>query len=272
MRKFFILLIFASFALQWAFCAPGAFYMPLEDLVGAENAVILRKKNEPVIEIQNSKPGPRLVPKHDELRDFVNENIKNLAPGILIETLSVYRIPSPREGTGGWSQAERNGLFNQLTAISTLAGIKYYSESQKSMKIFYETSNVTDGPDGKKNLPDPKYSKTPEFAVLFARQKDLTFGDNIYRFNYRSTKDIYFMQENLTALYYGIIPVIGKNNLKTVVAVIDTGDSLMIYTAAMAKTASIPGMGSRIAVSFTNRLNAILKWFSNRADVVFVKG
>jgi hypothetical protein len=52
-------------------------------------------------------------------------------------------------------------------------------------------------------------------------------------------------------------------------AVIEAGDSLLIYSAAMAKTSSIPVMGDRIGASFTNRVKAVLKWFVGRADKVF---
>jgi hypothetical protein len=77
------------------------------------------------------------------------------------------------------------------------------------------------------------------------------------------------MQENLTALNYGLIPAIGKNKCRTIMAIIDAGDCLLIYAAAMAKTASVPGMGDRIGNSFSNRAIAILKWFTERAGKVF---
>jgi hypothetical protein len=54
-----------------------------------------------------------------------------------------------------------------------------------------------------------------------------------------------------------------------VAAVIDAGDSLLIYIASMAKAASLPGLSGRIGNSFTNRAEAILKWFAGRADRVF---
>ena len=67
----------------------------------------------------------------------------------------------------------------------------------------------------------------------------------------------------------GIIPAIGKNKFRTVIAVIDAGDSLLIYAAAMAKTLPVPGMGDRIGASFSNRAAALIQWFSSRADKVF---
>jgi hypothetical protein len=69
----------------------------------------------------------------------------------------------------------------------------------------------------------------------------------------------------------GIIPAVGKDRLRSVAAVIDAGDSLLIYTASMAKAASLPGLGGRIGNSFTTRAAAILKWFTGRADRTFGK-
>jgi hypothetical protein len=138
------------------------------------------------------------------------------------------------------------------------------------MRVFYESSVVIDNPATKKTLPDPVYAALPSSLVLYARQKDLTFGDNVYSFNFYTGENyIFFVQENLTAMNAGIIPAIGKNKLHSLVAVIDAGDSLLIYAAAMAKTVSVFGMGDRIGHSFTNRAKAILKWFTERADGVF---
>jgi hypothetical protein len=87
----------------------------------------------------------------------------------------------------------------------------------------------------------------------------------MYRYNYRTGNGfIFFVQENLTSMNAGIIPAVGKNKCRNVIAVINTGDSLLVYAAAMAKTVSLPGMGERIGISFTNRIKAVLSWFSDR--------
>ncbi|MDR2923943.1 MAG: hypothetical protein LBU85_11470 [Treponema sp.] len=244
-----------------------------EELVDQERAAFLRAAAEPVIELQMKNPSPRLLPRHGELQRFIRETLRGLEPNILVETLSLYqRPPSSRQtaDSAGWSRDEQTGLINQLLALSTLAGIQYYSESRKAMRIFYESSTVIEDPVKKKPLPDPSFAVCPESLELYARQKDLTFGDNIYRFEYRTGPDIIlFSQENISSMNAGIIPAIGRNKFRTVMAVIDTGDSLLIYAAAMAKAASLPGMGDRIGASFSNRVKAILKWFTGRADGVF---
>ena len=239
----------------------------LDDFAGAERAAALRAATEPLTEVQLKTPSPRLLPRHGELERFVAENQRSLDPNIIVETLSVYRKPQAAE----WNETEQTSLLNQLTALSTLAGIQYYSHSRKTMRTFYESSRVIDNPAKKNPLPDPVYAALPDSLVLYARQKDLTFGDNIYSYNFHTGRDyIFFVQENLTTMNSGIIPAIGKNKLLSVVAVIDAGDSLLIYAVAMAKTVSFPGMSDRIGASFTNRAIAVLKWFNGRADGVFL--
>jgi hypothetical protein len=138
------------------------------------------------------------------------------------------------------------------------------------MRVFYEFSRVLDGPRTKKPVSDPVFTVPPQSLTLYADQKDLTFGDNVYRYDYQSAPDaLFFVQENLTALNAGIIPAVGRNKLRSVLAVIDCGDCLLIYAVSMAKAAALPGMGDRIGSSFGNRAEAVLKWFTAGADRVF---
>jgi hypothetical protein len=266
MKKLLYLFIFSILTLP-------IFSASLEELVDQAQADSLRTASEPVTELQMKNPGPRLLPRHEELQRFVRETFRSLEPNILVETLSLYQRPQSSQqttDTAGWSRDEQAGLFNQLLAISTLTGIQYYSESRKAMRIFYESSTVIDDPTRKKPMPDPSFAVCPDSLTLYARQKDLTFGDNIYRFEYHTGADIiFFMQENISSMNLGIIPAIGRNKFRTVMAVIDAENTLLVYAAAMAKTASVPGMGDRVGASFTNRVKAILKWFVGRADGVF---
>jgi len=259
MKKILVILFFGVFTMSLS----GA---SLEELVGVEQAAALRAAVEPVTEVQHKTISPRLLPRHEGLAALVGETLGSLDPNLFVETLSLYRKPS----AATWNEAEQINLLNQLTALSTLAGIQYYSASRKTMRTFYESSCTIDNPADKRPLPDPVFTELPDSLTLYARQKDLTFGDNIYRFVYHTNRDsIFFVQENLTAMTAGIIPTVGKNKFRSLLAVLDTGDYLLMYAAGMAKTASVPGMGDRIGASFTNRAKAILKWFDGRAEKVF---
>ena len=244
----------------------GIYAIPLDELVNTENARILRS-GESVAGTQLRNPQLSLLPQHSELRQYITGVKNELDPGIVVETLYLYKKSAD---ASVWSNSQINNLFNRILALSTLTGIQYYSASRNSMRTFYESSVVIDNPSSKNPLSDPVFTQPPSSLTLYARQKDLTFGDNIYRYDYTTTRDAFFFtQENITALTAGIIPAIGKNKLRSVFAIIDCGDSLLIYAVSMAKATAIPGMGDRISNSFGNRAEAIYKWFTSRADGIF---
>ena len=246
---------------------PPLFCDPLEDLTGAQRAAELRASAATISEVQLKNPRPLIAPSHELLRTTLTGVLGSLDPNLFVETLSLYRKP---EGSTAWNEDKRAALFNQLTALSTLAGIQYYSESRKTMRTLYDFSQVIDGPEKNNPLPDPVFAAPPSALTVYARQNDLTFGENIYRFDYHTGADaIIFVQENMTVMNWNHVPAVGKNKYRAVIAAIDAGDSILIYAAAMAKTVSFPGMGGRIGVSFTNRAQAILTWFTARANNVF---
>jgi hypothetical protein len=249
------------FFLTFPVCAePDA----LETFVGAENAARLRA-GETLVQVRFKDSSFALLPAHETVRKRTEEARGKVHPTVMAETLTLYRKPAP--GARAWTEAERTALFNAAVAISTLAGIEYYSASRGAMRVFYETSTVIDGPESKTALPDPVFDSPPLEFTLYARQKDLTFGDNLYRYVYYSVEDaLVFVQENLSSITYGVIPAVGKNKLRSMAAVIDAGDFLVLYAVSMAKAASLPGLTRRIGNSFTNRALAVLKWYADRAD------
>ncbi|GHU71389.1 hypothetical protein FACS189450_07340 [Spirochaetia bacterium] len=251
----------------------------LEELVGAEQAAALKAAvaaGGTLTEVQLKNPAPRLVPQHAGVRRIVDETTKSLDPSLFVETLSLYAKPAA-SSRPVWSAVEKTDLFNGALALSTLSGIQYYSASRKTMRTFYETSQVIDGPETKRVVSDPVYAINSSDASaalkIYARQKDLTFGDNVYQYDYRAEEDfLLFIQENLTTMNAGIIRAMGKNKLRSLIAVIDAGDCLLIYAVSMAKASSLPGLGERIGNSFTNRAEAILKWYAGQADKAFAGG
>ena len=251
--------------------------LSLEELIEPEQSRALLAGEKPV-SAQFKEPKPNLIPRHEVLSGIVDKLRRDLDPSVMVETLYLYNKPlyetlSNKEPLGAeeaWSAEEESRLYNGTLALSTLAGLQYYSASRGAMRIFYETSSVIDGPSTKKPLPDPVYPRPPAQLTIYARQKDSSFGDNIYQYDYFSTPGtMIFVQQNLTSLNYGIIPAIGKNKLHSVVSVMDAGNYLLVYMVSMSKAASIPGMKERIGNSFANRAEAVFRWFSNQADKAF---
>jgi hypothetical protein len=240
----------------------------LEELLGPAQAAALAAGEKPM-EIQFSVPRFRLLPRHARISQVIEDVHQELDPGIMVETLHLYPKP-PGAEKPAWSEAERIQLYNKVLALSTLTGLQYYSASRQAMRIFYESSGVVGNASSKTIIADPAYQVPPARLTVYARQKDLTFGDNTYQYDYYSFPDaMVFIQQNLTSLTYGIIPAVGKNRLRSAVAIVDAGDYLLVYAASMAKAASVPGMKERIGNSFSNRANAILNWFSSQAGRAF---
>jgi hypothetical protein len=241
---------------------------PLEDLIGAGRIEDLGASN-PITEVQHQNPSPRLLPRNDQLSLLLNDAMETLEPTLFVESLYRYKKPAGAAAES-WTRTERANLYNICLSISSLAGIEYFSASRNRMRVFYETSAIIDGPDTKRLVGDPLYEDPPAELQIYARQKDLTFGDNIYQYTYYANSDsLVSVQENLSSLTVGPIAVVGKNRLRSVVAILDAGDSLLIYVASMAKTASFPGMADRAGRSFSNRAEAILAWVTRRADGAF---
>ena len=240
----------------------------LEELLPGTTISQLRAGERPS-QVQFRNATFNLIPRNASLFNFA-ENIRTeLNPSVMVETLSLYQKPAGAD-TSSWTGAELNALYNEAVAISTLQGIEYYSASRGVMRTFYEISSIIDGPETKNHLPDPTYNFVPPTMTIYARQKDLTFGDNVYRYTYNLFPGtLVFVQENLTNLTYGIFTAVRSNNLRSVLAMIDVGDHILIYAVSMARAVSLPGMNDRISSSFSNRADAILQWISRGADRAF---
>jgi hypothetical protein len=250
--------------------SPAAVSLSLEELAGPEAAAELRAGNV-LSQVQLRKPRPALAPRHGELRALLDRNLGELGSCVMAESLTRYEKPAAASRPA-WTPAEQTALLNGALAISSLEGIQYYSASRETMRTFYEYSRVIDSPESKRELPDPRYEELPAALSLYARQRDLTFGDNIYEYRYLTGPDsLIFVQRNLTALKIGIISAVRRDKLRSLVAVIDAEDSLLIYAVSLADAAALPGLGNRISNSFSNRAQAILGWFGGRAQGAFAE-
>jgi hypothetical protein len=240
--------------------------LSLDELIGADLAGELLREGM-IIKLQLKNPQPALIPRNVLAGQLVDNIMKNLNPSVAAESLYLYKKPS---GSAAWSDAERNALYNEVLSLSSLKGIQYFSSSRNKMWTFYETSMVIDGPESKNPLPDPSYSVPPREISLYARQKDVTFGDNIYQYTYYARQDsLVLTQQNLTNMRYKHITMVGKNKLSSLITAIDTESYLVIYAVSMAKVISLPLFNQRIGRAFSTRLEALLTWFSGRADLVF---
>ncbi|MDR2660037.1 MAG: hypothetical protein LBC27_08650 [Spirochaetaceae bacterium] len=230
------------------------FALPPDSLTGAKTHAELLKGNI-LSETQFDTVNPLLMPDYDAVRAVFNKNSAELKPSLLAESLYLYKKTSA---------FDKSVVLNALVSISALAGIKYYSASRKTMRVFYEESSVINDPKQKIPQPDPVFNnEVPARFTLYARQKDLSFGDNVYRYDYIIDDNaIIFTQTNYTPLVYSIIPAVPKEKLRVIAAVIDADDYFLIYAASMAKVPSLPVINKKAGASFASRAEALIKWFT----------
>lgn len=245
-----------------------AFSLSLEEALGDEKAAELISRGT-LTEVQTRRSRPLLVPNHYFTQSLIDSAIESVNPSYVVENLYLYAKPA-EAARGAWTKAEQNALYNGMVAMSTLAGLQYYSIGKKEIDILYVTSVVIDGPDTGNPRPDPVFETPPDAFTLYVRQEDGRFGENTYRYDFHVQPDALIMiQQNLTDMNSGPIRIIGKNNLRTILSIIDTGDRLLIYAVSLIKAPSFPGMKGRIGNSFTNRTAAVIEWFSGQADKAF---
>jgi hypothetical protein len=245
------------------------FSFSLSALLGKETADKLVSEGN--LTQTDSVTEPGMTPRYEPLLRLLRQTVDEVKPNVVTESLYLYTKPSFANGEA-WTPEERGAVYNEILALSTLTGLEYFSHRRNRMRTFYESSRVVDGDDTKRTLPDPVYQTPPSKLSLYVRQKDMTFGDNVYIFTYEAGESAFIVtQENVSTITMAIVPVVGKKNMRSVVALLDAGPYLLIYSTSLAHVFLLPGLKERVNISINNRTTALLGWFSQRADVAYAR-
>jgi hypothetical protein len=245
------------------------FSLSLDALLG--NGVAERLVAEGEIARNDREAALGLPPRYVPLAQLLRQTMETLRPNLVMESLFLYTKP-PAANREMWTVEERGAIYNETLALSTLAGLEYFSRRRNRMHTLYESSRVVDRDDTKRTLADPVYPAPPARLELTARQKDTTFGDNVYLFTYMADEAAFIVtQENITTITLVLVPVVGKNNMHSVVALLDAGPYLLIYSVSLARVVMLPGIREQMNTSIGNRTAALLAWFSGRADIAYEK-
>jgi hypothetical protein len=245
------------------------FSLSLDTLLGAETAEQLVLEGKLTRDENTTEPD--MAPRYEPLSRILRQNIETVEPNVITESLYLYTKP-PYANREAWTVEERGAIYNETLAISALTGLEYFSHRRNRMRTFYESSHVVDGTDTKRILPDPVYQTPPQKLSLYVRQKDMTFGDNVYMFTYEADESAFIItQENASTIMFAFVPIVGKKNMRSVVALLDAGPYLLIYSVSLARVLLLPGIKDRVNISIGNRTAALLGWFSQRADIAYAK-
>lgn len=214
--------------------------------------------------VRLGKGSPTLLPSNPGAGS-IGAEITAENPPILVETAFVL----PRRAPAGSAAraAELASIYGLMRSIGTLEGIEYYSASRKRMRTFYAESYLIDDPRTKKRVPDPAPpapGALPRAETLFAFQRDLSFGANVYRYDFESSPGaVRVAATNLTRMSYSLVPVMAPEALRTRLLVIQAEDAIVFYAASGAEAPAL--FKGKLEDSFSNRAEALYKWFAARA-------
>ncbi len=201
---------------------------------------------------------PEMVPPF-AVPQLVTEQWGTQKPACLIESVVLYKKKS-----GQTKNVKK--ISRVLRAISRLKGLEYYSSSRKKMRTLYESSYVIDAPETKVKQDDPVNRSDSDFSV-YALQKDLTFGEHVYRYRFVSDGNSSgFLSTNTDALSYSIFQAVKPEALQVSIVVTDLGDYLLIHGLTRADFASFSFLRKRVQRSLKTRGDAILRWFIEKYE------
>ncbi|NUO80981.1 hypothetical protein HUU05_12950 [candidate division KSB1 bacterium] len=119
-------------------------------------------------------------------------------------------------------------LANMLAAPEKLAGLQYYSQSEKKMKTFFKESAAIAHPRAHAQVKIPAFHRLPLDTTFYIRQEDNRIGPVVYRAALQADS----MQVSL--FLYNVFPV-SKFGLQLV----ESGDFLLYIAAQQTQVGEI---------------------------------
>lgn len=233
----------------------------LSSLVPATTYAELMKSGS-IVRTAPEGQGPALLPTSAG-SDAIRSALAADKPNLIIEALYAYRRPHPTD-----PQAELRGIYGTLLSISSLEGIQYWSASRQKMRTLYAESFRIDDPKARHRLADltvPASGPLPQASGCYAFQRDLTFGSNVYRYDYAASTDGILLEiVNMTSMNYLAVPLMAPGGLKVRLLVIQTDEALLFYVASGANAPSLGVIRNKVEESITNRAIALYKWFEGK--------
>jgi hypothetical protein len=196
----------------------------------------------------------------------ITENLTEIAPNIGVETLYLFEAP-------GISPAQNDmlGIYNLLRKLSTVKGIEYYSASRGRTRTFFREFYTIDGPEQTGPVPDRLVASIPREDVLYAFQEDLTFGKNISRLRYRYERPFIALSiVNLEKMRYALIPLIQEEDMQTHLIIYVLDGFIMFYGNCGVSTIEFFGLVNKKKESFSNRVEAMYRWFRGQYEGNFL--
>ena len=231
---------------------------------GNADELFPQSTNDEKTSVETKGEASRFIRKADEIGLAPSNSIfaevievfRDIEADIGVEVVFVSDLDEPFETIQG---------ANALLEVSELKGLQYYSASRGAMRLLFEESHFIDSPESRIPDADPSVESLPSELSLYVLQRDLTFGENIYRFEFTATPSmIHLWFENLTPFKYGPIRFIRPNDMRLHIFLFTDADRLIYYGFFGANSIRFPLVERTIYASFYNRIHALYTWFTER--------
>ena len=159
-------------------------------------------------------------------------------------------------------------ITKNVRALSTLAGVEYYSNTRKKMRILYEESYAVNNPEERKRIEDP-VNEEPNGQVIYSEQKDSTFGKFLYKYTYfQRDNELLIRITNVDNLTFAGIKIIKPENMMTSILLYDLGDYYLTYTLIKVDVISVSIIENKMTKSFQARAEAMFSWLLTVFDKI----
>lgn len=163
---------------------------------------------------------------------------------------------------------DRAKIAGILNAVGGMQGLDYWSASRNTWRTLYERSYRVASPESAERLPDlpePAAGAVPSAWSYFAFQKDLTFGENVYRYELTSDPDGFTTtSSNETPMKVLFVTAVAPGDMKATLAILPARDGILVYAITTMK--AMEALKRKAFDSVGNRAYALFWWFATRAQ------
>lgn len=208
--------------------------------------------------VQRATGSLACMPADTALGREVHERFAAMTPSHAFET----------RGDIGIDGATTADLYDALHAISTLAGIRYFSVWHREERVLFTAAHAIDGSGAAAADPMPSPGG---HDVAYALVEDARFGATPFRLEYRTEDDaVLLIVSNLLGLNLLMIPLIDPERLLIALLIAPaSGDRpRTLYGLVAAQAPVVPFLEDLVEASLRNRLAAMVEWIRARASAV----
>jgi hypothetical protein len=173
-------------------------------------------------------------------------------PSFIVESLQV--IPG--------KNATLLAVYNALNKIKDLKGRKYHSHTRgKEVALFEDATRIESNKKLNAAADLPAASSVPSTAKLYARLKDVNFGNTYYEISFNNNnRSILCDLTNFRTIYYILFPVMKEKTFTAVLYVEPLDEGLLVYSAAAAQVSDFVSGQINIPSALEKRLDVIIGW------------